>query len=84
MGFLSDTWVLWFVLSGVCVGLTYFYRRNRKMEGGNLVTVEDFSIRKIMFDVRKGEGDLFLGFTASMIFFSMGVVGIVRFFTSMF
>jgi hypothetical protein len=84
MEFLADTWVMWFVLSGVAVGLTYFYRRNRKQEGGFLVSAEDFSIRRIMLDVRKGEGDLFLGFLASMAFFSMGVAGLIRFIRSMF
>jgi hypothetical protein len=37
-----------------------------------------------MLDVRKGEGDLFLGFLASMAFFSMGVAGLIRFIRSMF
>jgi len=84
MEFLGDTWVLWLVLSGLSAGGAFLYRKNRKIEGGMLVSVDDFRIRKIMFDVRKGEGDLFLGFLASMVFFSMFVAGFLRFIRGMF
>ncbi len=84
MEFLADTWILWLVLSGVLVGATYFYRRSRKVEQGFFVTADDFSVRKIMLDIRKGEGDIFLGFLLSMIFFSMFLAGLVRFVRGIF
>lgn len=84
MEFLADTFILWLALSGLLIGATYFYRRTRKVEQGFFVTAEDFSVRKIMLDVRKGEGDIFLGFLLSMIFFSMFLAGIVRFVRGIF
>jgi hypothetical protein len=84
MEFLADTFILWLVLSGALVAATYFYRRSRKVEQGFFVTADDFSVRKIMLDVRKGEGDIFLGFLLSMVFFSMFLAGIVRFLRGVF
>jgi len=84
MEFLADTWILWLVVSGGFVGATYFYRRGRRVEQGFFVTAADFSVRKIMLDVRKGEGDIFLGFLLSMIFFSMFLAGLVRFLRGIF
>jgi hypothetical protein len=84
MEFLADTFILWLVLAGVLVGATYFYRRTRRVEQGFFVTADDFNVRKIMLDVRKGEGDIFLGFLLSMIFFSMFLAGFVRFIRSIF
>ncbi|HEX7928091.1 MAG TPA: hypothetical protein VF678_10895 [bacterium] len=84
MEFLADTFILWLVLSAALIGATYFYRRTRKVEQGFFVTADDFSVRKIMLDVRKGEGDIFLGFLLSMVFFSMFLAGIVRFFRGVF
>jgi hypothetical protein len=84
MEFLADTFVLWLALSASLIGATYFYRRTRKVDQGFFVTAEDFSVRKIMLDVRKGEGDIFLGFLLSMIFFSMFLAGVIRFVRGIF
>jgi hypothetical protein len=80
MEFLSNTWLLWLVLSAASIGATYLYRKSGRREAtGFFITAEDFTVRKIMFDFRKGEGDLFLGFLASMVFFSMFLLGLVQF-----
>ena len=78
MEFLADTWFLWIILSGVCLGLVAVNRQNRRIETGFITSAEEFSIKTVLFGLRKGEGDLFLGFLFSIFFFSLFVAGFVR------
>ncbi len=78
MEFLADTWFLWIILSGVCLGLVALNRQNRRIETGFITSAEEFSIKTVLFGLRKGEGDLFLGFLFSIFFFSLFVAGFVR------
>lgn len=80
MAFLADTWMLWLVLAAVVGGIMVFYResrRNETMKSG-APTQEDFSVRTILLGVRRGEGDLFLGYLAVILFFSMFLAGLVH------
>ena len=43
MEFLADTWVLWFILTVVCLGLVYLNRQNRRFETGFITSAEEFS-----------------------------------------
>lgn len=78
MEFLADTWFLWIILSALCLGLVVMNRQNRRIETGFITSAEEFSIKTVLFGLKKGEGDLFLGFLFSIFFFSLFVAGFVR------
>jgi len=78
MDFLAVTWVLWLILSALSIGGVLFYRRSRKSQSSFLITAQDLSVKTLMLDVRKGDGDIFLGYLLSMLFFSLFLVGIAR------
>ena len=86
MAFLADTWMLWFVLAGVVAGAMVFARESRRQDPGDFSapSSEDFSIKNILFGVRRGEGDLFLGYLFTIIFFSMFLAGFIRWISSIF
>lgn len=86
MGFLGDTWMLWLVLAGTVGGLMVFYRESRRSDSGagSPASQDEFSIKTILFGVRRGEGDLFLGYLGTMIFFSMFLAGFTRWIQIMF
>ncbi len=77
MDFLADTWMLWLVLAGTVAGLMVFYRESRRSDSGagSPASQDEFSIKTILFGLRRGEGDLFLGYLGTMIFFSMFLAG---------
>ncbi len=78
MEVLADTWFLWIILAAVCLGLVIFNRQNRSIETGFITSAEEFSIKTVLFGLKKGEGDLFLGFLLSIFFFSLFIAGFVR------
>ena len=84
MNFLADTWVMWLIISAVSVGVMVFYRQSRRGETSSFTSADDFSITTILFDLRKGEGDLFIGFLLSMVSFSFFVAGLVRWLLTIF
>ena len=84
MEFLADTWVLWFILTMICLGLVYLNRQNRRFETGFITSAEEFSIKTVLFGMKRGEGDLFLGYILAIIFFSLFLAGIVRWITTIF
>jgi len=78
MDFLADSWVLWLIVSVLCLVGMALYRQSRRNMTSVFTSAEDFSVRTIFFNVRKGEADLFLGFLVAMLSFSMFVLGILR------
>lgn len=78
MQFLADTWVAWLIVSGVFLGGMVVYRQSRRNVTSTFTSAEDFSVRTIFFNFRKGEADLFLGFVIAMISFSLAVAGAAR------
>jgi hypothetical protein len=84
MDFLADTWFLWIILSGLCLGLVVLNRQNRRIETGFITSAEEFSIKTVLFGLRKGEGDLFLGYIFSILFFSLFVAGFLRWIGTIF
>jgi hypothetical protein len=84
MEFLADTWVLWIILTVICLGLVYLNRQNRRFETGFITSAEEFSIKTVLFGLKRGEGDLFIGYIFAIIFFSLFLMGIVRWLTTIF
>lgn len=78
MGFLADTWVLWIIVCAVMLVGMVLYRQSRRNVTMTFSSADDFSVRTIFFNLRRGEADLFLGFLVAMITFSLAVLGIVR------
>jgi len=78
MDFLADSWVLWLIVSVLCLVGMALYRQSRRNMTSVFTSAEDFSVRTIFFNLRKGEADLFLGFLVAMLSFSMFVLGILR------
>jgi hypothetical protein len=78
MDFLADSWVLWLIVCVLCLVGMVLYRQSRRNVTSSFTSAEDFSVRTIFFNLRKGEGDLFLGFLIAMFSFSLFVLGIVR------
>jgi len=75
MELISISWLLWLILSGLCIGGVLFYRRTRKFQGSLLISAQDLSVKTLMLDVRKGDGDIFLGYLLAMLFFSLFLAG---------
>ena len=86
MLFLSDTWMVWLVLAGTVGGIVVFFRESRRSDtgAGFPASQDEFSIKTILFGVRRGEGDLFIGYLGTMIFFSMFLAGFTRWIQIMF
>ena len=79
MDLLATTWVLWLILTIVVLVAVSIYRTSRGQEPeGVMTTADDFSIQNILFGLRKGEGDLFIGYMIAIISFSLFLAGIVR------
>jgi hypothetical protein len=80
MEVLSQTWMMWLVFSGVIAGLMVFYRESRRNQAqtGLFASSDEFSIKTIFFGLRRGEGDLFIGYVGTMICFSLFLAGLVR------
>ena len=83
MDTLADSWFLWLILAGVVVGLMLFYRQSRRFETGFITSADEFSIRTVLFGLRKGEGDLFMGLILTTIFFSLFLAGFIRWITTL-
>ena len=84
MDFLADTWVMWIILTGICLGLVFLHRQNRRIETGFITSSDEFSIKTVLFGLRRGEGDLFIGYVLAICFFSLFVTGFVRWMTTIF
>jgi len=84
MDFLALTWILWLILSAVTIVGVMFYRRGRKAQANHVITAQDLSVKTLMLDVRKGDGDIFLGYLLSMLFCSLFLVGLARWVRSLF
>ncbi|HKJ00176.1 MAG TPA: hypothetical protein VKB51_16990 [bacterium] len=78
MNFLADSWVLWLILSVVCLVGMVLYRQTRRNVTSSFTSAEDFSVRTIFFNLGKGEADLFLGFVVAMLSFSLFLAGVIR------
>lgn len=78
MDMLSDTWSLWMIFTALVIGISVFYRQSKKSNATVFTSAEDFTIRSTLFNVRKGEGDIFMGFLIAMVCFSLGAAGFVR------
>lgn len=84
MEFLADTWVMWFILTMLCLGLVLLNRQNRRFETGFITSADEFSIKTVLFGLRRGEGDLFIGYILAIVFFSLFLAGFVRWMTTIF
>ena len=85
MEFLANTWVLWLIVTIVTMFAVGLYRNTRGQEPeGVMTTAADFSINNMLFGIRKGEGDLFIGYTISIISFSLFLAGILRWVRTVF
>jgi hypothetical protein len=84
MEFLANTWIVWLALCVGCLGGVLLYRRGKRKETSFFVTAQDLSTRTLMLDIRKGDGDIFLGFLLSMVFFSLFVAGLVHWLRNIF
>lgn len=84
MEFLADTWIMWLILTMVCLGLVFLNRQNRRFETGFITSAEEFSIKTVLFGLRRGEGDLFIGYLLAIFFFSLFVAGFVRWIATIF
>ncbi|MCZ6645403.1 MAG: hypothetical protein O7B79_04105 [SAR324 cluster bacterium] len=84
MDFLADTWILWIILAVVIQGLVHWNRQNRGTEKVFITSAEEFSIKTVLFDFRKGEGDIFIGCTLSFVFFSLFLAGFTRWISTIF
>ncbi|MDH4120593.1 MAG: hypothetical protein OEV94_02680 [Deltaproteobacteria bacterium] len=81
MSSIAETWFLWLALSGAIIGLLYFLRENQKSTGDvEMFTKEEFSVKTLLFGLKKGEGDIFIGYVLSIFFFSLFLMGFVRWF----
>lgn len=82
MNLLADTWILWLVLALVVAGMMVFYRESRRNSGpstpAGIASQDEFSVKTILFGFRRGEGDLFVGYLAVIVFFSMFLAGFIR------
>lgn len=78
MEFLADSWVLWLIVSAVCLVGMVLYRQSRRNVTTTFSSAEDFSVRSIFFSFRKGEADLFIGFVVAMVSFSLFMAGLLR------
>ena len=84
MEFLADTWFLWIIMTMVSLGLVYLHRQSRGFETSFITSSEEFSIKTVLFGLRKGEGDLFVGYLAAIIFFSLFLTGFIRWVSTIF
>lgn len=86
MAFLADTWMMWLVLAGMIAGLMIFYRESRRNQSGAgfFTSSDEFSIKTILFGLKRGEGDLFLGYMGTMICYSLFLAGIVHWLAKLF
>ena len=82
MEWFADTWFLWLIMTAICLGFVFFNRQSRKIETNFIISAEEFSIKTVLFGFRKGEGDLFLGYTFGTVFFSFFITGFVRWITT--
>ena len=82
MEFFADTWFLWIVLAGVCLVLVALNRQSRKFDTAFITSADEFSIKTVLFGLRKGEGDLFIGFLFSILFFALFLLGFIRWITT--
>ena len=80
MNTLADSWIVWLVISGTIAGLMVFYRDSKRSGPAStaFASQDEFSIKTILFGFKRGEGDLFLGYMGSMIFFALFLAGFVR------
>ena len=81
MDTLADTWMMWLIFTGLIAAMMTFYRQSRRSVPSGMATLpsqDEFSIRTILFGFKRGEGDLFVGYFAAMICFSLFLAGIVR------
>ncbi len=78
MEMLADSWMVWLILAVVVVMIVSFYRQSRSGEVHLITSADEFSIKTVLLNPRKGEGDLFIGFVLSMIFFCMSILGFLR------
>ena len=83
---LAQTWMMWLIFSGVIAGLMVFYRESRRTQTqtGLFASSDEFSIKTIFFGLRRGEGDLFIGYVGTMICFALFLAGFVRWMQSVF
>ena len=84
MDFFADTWILWIILTGVCLSVVYYSRQNRRIDTSFITSADEFSIKTVLFGLKKGEGDLFVGYVLATIFFSFFLTGFIRFATTIF
>lgn len=78
MEFLADTWSLWLIITVGCLVGMLMYRQAHRNVTSTFTSAEDFSVRTIFFNFRKGEADLFIGFVVAMCSFALFVLGVMR------
>jgi hypothetical protein len=86
MEMLAQTWFMWLVLAAIFAGLMVFYRESRRNQAqtGLFASSDEFSIKTIFLGLRRGEGDLFIGYLGTMIFFALFLAGLVRWLQTIF
>ncbi|MDH4224843.1 MAG: hypothetical protein OEW12_04275 [Deltaproteobacteria bacterium] len=80
MNSLAESWFVWLILTGVIIGLLIFIRegRHKSSEQDLFSTEKEFSLTNLLFGLKKGEGDIFMGYSLAIVFFSMFLAGLVR------
>ena len=78
MEFLADSWILWLMLTVVCMVGMSLYRQSHRNITSTYTSSEDFSVRTIFLSTKKGDADLFLGYVVAMVSFSLFVAGILH------
>jgi len=75
---LADSWVLWLICAVGVIAYLIYHRQNNQNFQAMYNSSEDFSPRYILFSLKKGEADIFFGYVAAMISFSLFLAGFVR------
>lgn len=84
MDFLADSWVLAMIIWLICVIGLVFYRKSNQGRQTVFSSAEDFSVRTIFLNFKRGEADLFFGFLVGMTAFSLFILGLTRFISNSF
>lgn len=82
MEFLAEIWILWLFLAIISLVLMMIYRQGRGVDTEMISSPDEFSIKTVLFGLRKGEGDLFIGHLLALFFFSLFLAGIIRWVSS--
>jgi len=86
MEFLADTWFLWLVLCVAVTVLVNFLREGRRglPEQEHFSSESEFSVTNLLFGLKSGQGDMFISYSLSTLFFVMFLLGFLRWLRTIF